>query len=266
MAARDVHLDEGTLVRWLDEELSVEERRDVEAHLEGCEPCRRSRERLAGLTRAFSRWAELAEPVEPPQIGGVEVVLASAGVANRKPGRWRTASGVLATIVRAPAFRAAAVLVLLAGVALAFPPIARWVDERAADPGAEREAAAALEETPPGSVSVSFLPAGDRLAIRVERRQAGGVLRVEPGSGAEVEARVIGGDGGEELTVLPDGLAVRNPDDSSARYAVAIPATVREIEVFVAGRRIWSGSPDRLPVEWTLRVGASASAGEGVER
>lgn len=114
-------------------------------------------------------------------------------------------------------------------------------------------------------MSVSFRPAGDRLVIRVERRQTAGALRVERAFGAEVEARVTGGEGGEELTVLPDGLAVRNPGDSSASYRVAVPATVRVIDLFVAGRRSWSGAPDALPVEWTLQTGRR-TAGEGVER
>lgn len=266
-AGRDVHLDEGTLVRLVDDELSADERRGVEAHLSGCEPCRRERDRIEALSRAFSGWAGWAEPAEPPRLAGVEEILRAADGADADGGRGRrSAGGVVGTILRAPAFRAAAVLVLLAGVALAFPPVSRWVEERVAGPTAGPGEVAPSADVAPGSISVSFRPAGERLTVRVERLPARGSVRIAPGAGPDVEARVIGGEGDEELTVLPDGLAVRIPEGSTADFAIAVPVTVRAIDLFVAGRRVWSGAPDALPMEWTTSAGADAPADEGAER
>lgn len=285
---RDLHVDDGTLVRWLDDELADEERRAVEAHLAGCEACRASRESIATLSGAFRGWAEWAEPAGTPRSPDVEAILRAvdggrAGEAPAPTGPEPTPAGrpafdrsgprrsppgrVVGSILRAPVFRAAAVLVLLAGAALAFVPVTRWVEERVSGPEtADVVVPAAPGEPDPGSMSVSFRPESRRLAIRVERRQAGERLRVEPAAGPEVEARVLGGDGGEELVVLPDGLAVRTPGPSRAEYVVAVPLTLDGIDLFVAGRRVWSGLPDALPMEWTLDPGADAPAGEGADR
>lgn len=233
MRAGNGHLDEGTIVRLLDGEIADGERRVAEAHLADCPACRASRERVAKLSRAFTGWVALADPED-----------------GADPERVPAPRGGRSWISSVPLLRVAAAIALLAGVALALPPALRWARDQSSDtrPGEE-------EALPgPGSVTVSFAPVGDRLAIRVEKPQRGGRIRLRPGEGPNVEARVVGGTGLEELLVLPEGVAVRNLAGSTADYEVEVPATLAGVDLVVAGRVVWAGSPGDLPVERDLSV------------
>jgi hypothetical protein len=50
---------------------------------------------------------------------------------------------------------------------------------------------------------------------------------------------VLGGDGSEELVVLPGGLRILNVATSTASYEIVLPPVVRNIEVRIGGRTVW---------------------------
>ena len=57
-------------------------------------------------------------------------------------------------------------------------------------------------------------------------------------TGTAASARVLGGDGLDELIVLQAGLRVRNRTASTASYELRLPPFLKDIEVRVAGRTV----------------------------
>jgi hypothetical protein len=69
------------------------------------------------------------------------------------------------------------------------------------------------------------------------------------------------GDDDADLLILPDGLGIRNQPFSSADYRIAVPRDIAAIEVEVAGRAEWHGSPEDLS-DSGIRIGLS----DGLDR
>jgi hypothetical protein len=74
------------LIRDLDGEASVNERRAIAEHLPGCLRCRTRIERLQAIT------AGLRAPASSPDPALLTAVLARTGAAPRRPGRWVVAA------------------------------------------------------------------------------------------------------------------------------------------------------------------------------
>jgi hypothetical protein len=90
-------------------------------------------------------------------------------------------------------------------------------------------------------VTATFVPDGDRFAIRVAHRQASGMLRLRPGDGASASARVEGGTGIETLLVVPSGVWILNDPRSTAEYEIVLPSSVNEVEIGIAGEGVDTG-------------------------
>ena len=151
-----------------------------------------------------------------------------------------------------PVWRAAAAIALLAGLALAIAPIRAWMAEWlgvATDPAAESRALVEPiggEATDEG-LRIAFVPEGDRFVVRVAVAQAAGVLTLAATAGDSASAEVAGaGSTAPDLLVLPDGLGIRNDASSTSDYRVAVPSDLTSVEVRIADRVAWSGSPRLL--------------------
>ncbi len=235
------HVEPGALVRRLDGEMDAAERAGVESHLAGCAECRAAEERLTAAAARVTLWLEHADPPARPPADRT-----GEGRTIRLPARpaWRP--------WESPLIRAAAVVVLLAGAAVAVPSALRWLDQRgevAVDEPREPTPDAPRVEGPGDGLSVSFVPAGDRLVVRLAEAQAAGRVRLEPIAGREVHGEVLEGTGAEELIVLPDGLSIRNGSASTASYRIRVPAQIIVLELMVGDRPAWSGSAASLPLE-----------------
>jgi anti-sigma factor RsiW len=224
-----MHVEDGALVRYLDEECDGDEQAAVRGHVEACGAC-------AG------RLAELARRARALRVA-LRAADRPARAAPSAP-RW----GLRA---------AAAVLVLLA-IGGAVRPVRAWVLDRAEalwtalTGGVEPPPLAPVGLVPPVQTAVSFVPAQGTFTIELAGRQAAGVLALEGVPGDTARATVLGGGGAESLVVLPAGLRIVNPPASAARYRIALPARLGPVRVIVGGAAPRLFDPAGPPVEIDL--------------
>lgn len=246
--AAERHLADDELVRQIDDELDPAEVDRVEAHLAGCGRCRAALAELEVLSARFSAALPLADRV--PHVPTVAADRAPA-VAQRRSRAW----------VASPVWRAAAAIALLAGLALAIAPVRAWMAERlglATRPA--EEAPAVMEsggnDSPDDGLRIAFVPEGDRFVVRVSQPQSTGSLTLAAAAGDSASAEIAGDrpsagtvEGASvaaDLLVLPDGLGIRNDASSTADYRVTVPGGLTRVEVRVADRVAWTGSPQLL--------------------
>ncbi len=204
---RDRDITDGDIVRYVDRECSPEEAQNIAAHLARCDTCR---ERVEVLERRLGMLSSL-------------LTEADFTLQERVPRRVRFDT---------PMLRAAAVILVTLGVGLTFTPVRAWVVD-AWTRVVESSAPVASEEfaDAQGYGIVSFAVEGPSLTIEVGTVQAAGVLRVQVGGEGLVSARVEGGDGSEELVVLPGVLRIESNTTSGADYHVIVPAALTRISI-----------------------------------
>lgn len=243
-----MHVADGTLMRWLDQECDAAERVDVARHLEYCDACQ------ARLTATRHR-AEL-----------VSAALRRFDVRTAPPSqrtRW--------------AARAAAAAMFLAAIGATVAPVRAWVVDRVTAiwsgivepsqvPSSTPQASPGLA---PARATVTFSPAGEVFVVEVTARQADGRLIIESGDDETATAIIEGGDGSEQLVVLPNGLRVVNGSGGRASYRVRLPPRVRAVYAVIAGAPpIRFDAPTaRGPRELPLHPGLEGAAeAEGANR
>jgi hypothetical protein len=247
------HATDGDLVRLLDAEAAPSG--ELAVHVAECRECgdrlsqlRRRSERLAAELRATD-----LPPVDPARIRPPldQVSLARLRGRRRAIALWSR-----------PGLRAAAALLLLAGVAAASPAARGWIMERVSR---LRGAAPRMEPTPPrreGGARVGarvwFTPTDDELVIRFETRQAGGTLELVAGDEPRSSAQIVGDASDETLLVLPSELRIRNTSGSVASYRVVLSPSVRHVRVD-AGDSAHGG----MPVDVTPGMRRVISLGRG---
>jgi hypothetical protein len=150
-----------------------------------------------------------------------------------------------------PIWRAAAAIAFVAGLALAIAPVRAWIAGRlgldAGRPVAESTVPGdRAVSADPGSVRVAFVPTGEEFRVLVTAPQDEGALRLVSVPGDTATGEVVGA-ADADLLVLPDGLGIRNDPFSTADYRVGVPRDIARVEVRIAGRVAWSGSPEALP-------------------
>lgn len=208
------HVADGALMRWLDQECDAAERGDVARHLESCDACQ------ARLI-ATRRRAEL-----------VRAALCRFDVRTAPPSqrtRW--------------AARAAAAAMLLAAIGATVAPVRAWVVDRVTaiwsgivEPS--QAPSSTLQASPglaPARATVTFSPAGEVFVVEVTARQAEGRLIIETRVDETVTAIIEGGDGSEQLVVLPTGLRVVNDSGGRASYRIRLPSLVKTVHAVIAG-------------------------------
>lgn len=243
------HLDDGVLVRLLDRERVAW--KDV-AHLESCAWCQARSARVAGRSARFS--AALASGIlheaEPPTDLWARVQAAAA----LEPDAWRAGDGAVldldharrrhprrVTRGRGRSMATAAVMaVLLFAGALTAQPVRDWLAagiERVvsalrgdADGGAEPTAESATT-----ALAVSFVPAVDRIEIRIDERQRAGTVAVVFEDRQDALGEVLTDDNDAALLVLPDGFRVRNDSARTWSYRFRLPATLDGARIVVHG-------------------------------
>jgi hypothetical protein len=247
--APGAHLDDGALLRRLDGELESTEAAEVEAHLAACPRCRAELGAIAAAAGRVSASLRLVDAVSPA---------ADAPRVHRSIA-FRRQSG-------SPIWRAAAAIALVAGLALAIAPVRAWIADRLgfgegrplAESPVSAETPAAADES--SSVRVAFVPTGDRFRILLAAPQAEGAIHLAAAPGDTASGEIVGSDDAD-LLILPDGLGIRNQPFSSADYRIAVPRDIAAIEVEVAGRAEWHGSPEDLS-DSGIRIGLS----DGLDR
>jgi anti-sigma factor RsiW len=228
------HLEEHELVQRMDGELDRAEADRLDAHLAACDRCSQALTELEALSRRFSTSVAL---LDPPASRGPRVMRSPAEAST-----W----------IASPVWRVAAAVALLAGLAFAIAPIRAWMAERlglATDPAAESPAVVEPTEGEPADegLRIAFVPEGDRFVVRVAVAQAAGALTLAATPGDSASAEIAGsGPVAADLLVLPDGLGIRNDASSTADYRVNVPSGLTRVEVRIADRVAWSGSPRLL--------------------
>lgn len=227
------HLDTEQVQRMLHGELAAEDVASVHAHLAACAACR---QRVAEADAEEAAVHALLRHVDhaPPAVDAAAVV---ATARRRRPARLRWAAGIVLALGAA-------------GAVYAVPgsPL-RGLVEAVRDRVGER-ASPATVETParqPGpDVAGIAVPAGERLVIAFTAPQQEGRATVSLTDAAEVVIRARSGTA--TFTSGVDRLVIDN-EGSTASFDIEIPRGAPQVEILVAGRRVFVKEGSRITAE-----------------
>ena len=224
------HVDDGDVIRLRDGECSFSEERALRNHIRTCSMCKENADRIDSLADGF---VAMVESIGCPK----SVRLHGRGLAERAASRLYATTPVPWHGRRA--VRVAAVVAAVCALALTAAParalvLAGWQAIKTLWVGAP---AAEHEAQQPTSL-VSFVPQGEEFLIDFVRTQSLGSVSIAIDTSTSASARVVGGDGLDELIVLQAGLRVRNRTVSSASYELRLPSFLKDIEVRVEGRTV----------------------------
>jgi anti-sigma factor RsiW len=224
--AEDGHADDGALLRLIDGEAD-DDRARLDRHVADCAACAARLLALRAQSSALSAalGTEL-EPVPPTLTWG-----AVRRAAGRRAARQRW--------FERPAWRAAAaVLVVVAGAAVAAPAVHHWTRARV-----EREwnaGAAVRAAARPTMMSVGGL-APRELAVEFAVRPRAGTLEIVADTGTSFAMEVRGAESDNaQLNLLPGRLVVLDTRTSVAAYRLRVPRSLRTLTVTIAGRLVVS--------------------------
>jgi hypothetical protein len=234
-----MHLTEGVLQAYLDDELAGAERVEVEAHVAACSACSVE---LAELERASSVLAAALGSLPEP---GVVLLETRAGVARRsREAVARPAAGFGWALGRA----ALLVLGLAAAASAAIPgsPVRRWIVEFFEAPPTLPPAVEPVVVEPPAAEPP---PPAPRVAAEVSVAPAEGEVRVVLGELSreshvrlrltdEERASVLayGAAGAARFTTGPGRIDVRGPVAADGELLVLLPRGAARAALVVNGR------------------------------
>ena len=233
-----MHLDDERLQRFLHRELDADDRRAAGDHLSSCADCR---ERLFALERDQKEVYRLLQRADspPPSITAMDVM---AQGRSSQGGRTRWAAGILL-----------AVAVIGGAYAIPGSPLKAWVrTARERFRGGEHPARP-VEPRMPLMAGIA-VPPGQRLIILFERAHPQSRAHITIGDWTDV--RVRGPSGGATFGSEADTLRIGNRD-STGTFEIEIPYDARQVEIRVAGRRIFAKDSGRI-------VAPGAGEGKGV--
>jgi hypothetical protein len=223
------HIENGELIRLLDGECPPEEEARMRRHLQHCEECRRGAAELEQLSDRFRLALQHGDAAE--------------GVAHApaRARRWP----------RRRLLQAAAIFLV---VAVAASPARGWLVEGwhairslfVEAPAPEGPVGAPGIDVGETTAVVTFATVGAEFRLDVLSTQHRGTVTIATDSVESASARVLGGDGSEELVVFPGGLRILNAPTSAASYEVLLPPTVSDIEIRIAGRTVWTANAAAL--------------------
>lgn len=135
---------------------------------------------------------------------------------------------------------AAAMAVLLFAGALTAQPVRQWLAagiERVVSAlrGDADGGATPTTESATTAVAVSFVPAVDRIEIRIDEMQRMGTVAVIFEDRQDALGEVLTDDSDAALLVLPDGFRVRNDSARTWSYRFRLPATLDGARLVVHG-------------------------------
>jgi hypothetical protein len=248
--AKGPHANDGELLALLDEQ-PMEQRVGLEAHVAHCEGCAN---RLDRLRAASGRVASAVASMDTPPLDVTRMQRRLATV--RPPRSAATNAGF--------AWRAAAVVVLAAGVAAA-SPLRGWVVRHLQTPVPSTRVLPPSQPATPSPSPVAnsaagavvwFTAQGNDLVIRFDAIPAGGTLDLTQSSDRQASAQIADGGNGESFLILPSELRVRNTAGSTADYRVTVPADVHTVRL-IAGTASRSIDVTRGSSE-KIRLGGSS--------
>lgn len=219
------HPDRESLRRFIDGELTGDDRRATAAHIEHCSECA---DTLADLQREDAWVGSLLSTLDVPQRVG----------ASRFPRRTRMPTWL----------RRAAVLFLLlsvAGAAWALPasPLRRWLDGT----GVEASDASTLNETannapaPRGGIEI---PVDGAVQIAFMQRQSQGAIRVILSDSTGIVLTILGDDAGIDSRSVHS--VVIDNRGSSADYAIRVPHGAANVVIQVADSVVFRKTAEQV--------------------
>lgn len=219
------HVTDGDLIGILDGEPDAAR---AGAHVDTCAACTA---RLALLHQRSARFGDVLRRVEYPMVDRTRFLPGTAAVERAHMRARRRA------VWSRPGIRAAAGVLLLAGVGAA-SPARGWILDRVTGRRVEPASRAPLvtgrtrARAPDGAGSiVRFVPDSDELVVRFDVRPMAGSLTIATGDDLRSSAQIISGARGEAFLVLPSELRIRNASGSLADYQVTLSPTVRRLRV-----------------------------------
>jgi hypothetical protein len=229
------HIEDGDIIRLLDGECGQDEKRSIREHLQDCAQCQHEADELERLSRGFGLLLQRADVMPAPSEATTRRGEKPAVGLMLAP-RW----------TRTRVLKAAAVVALVI-TAIGVSPARAWlVDGWQAIRSLFTEGSAEPKQPPPPSETatapavVTFTPRGPAFTIDVSSAQISGTVSLAMDSGPSASARVLGGDGSEELVVHRGGLHIVNAPTSSARYEIVVPQSISTLELIIAGRTVLS--------------------------
>lgn len=225
----DDHASDGDLVALLDGEPLV--RADVETHVDSCAACSA---RLARLQQRSTRFRDLVSTIEVPPAERARRLADLQTIARPTEPTARR------SIWSRPGMRAAAAILLLAGLAMA-SPARGWILERVIGRHTEVATQPRVKLTPRSGGAIEQRPASivrfpsesKELLITFDVRPAGGTLTIVAGQENRASAQIVARSRGEAFLLLPGELRVRNTPESAAEYEVTVGPTVERVRVQV---------------------------------
>jgi len=239
------HIDDGELVRYLDNELELAAVAQVRNHLAVCSECQVRLDELRARAESFHQ-AMASIDLPPTATPTVNDVVASTRSLPRSPTvSWR--------------WRIAAMIAVVIGITLSVTPARAWLLETI---GSIRTVFQPTVQTPaPPAVvpvtgsSVSFVVSDSVLFVEFAVRPRIGTLSLQRGtSETQVIAAMQGGAGDDELVVFSDGVRVVNTIESASDYVVTLPIATVLVEVRVAGAVVARHRPDTSGAVWSLEL------------
>ena len=249
-ATRDVHLDDGALIRRLDGEISGDERSLNNRHLESCAHCATRLETLRALSDVVSQQLAAADRATYDHKSGLPV--AHGNRPRRRHFSWRRAAAI------------AALIPLTA--TLTITPVRAWLVHQSRSLLALVGIASQQTEdarTPQPESSVFFsLNGSTSFSIWVEREQTSGNVSVITAKTDMVSATIMGGAASEVFVIEPGKLTIANDGCSTASYRIEVPASLAEITIEIGDGSVMPLEPRSLEqgLEIPLR-GAGGSEG-----
>jgi hypothetical protein len=226
------HPADGDILRSHDGECSETERLDIATHIAECPVCTETSRLFQTTTKQLHA---ALEDIPVPQVPyAKERFLAAA-----KHSRSRGPFGWMAE-QRTPLLRAAVILLSLLVVSMWAPPVRAWflrllnvAPAETVEPTEDTQRVTTGD--PATSSTVSFVPTAAVFTIDVATAQPTGNLTIYVVESATASARITGRSPGDALLVTEAGIRIQNSSESSAEYAVMVPATVSAVTVQIAG-------------------------------
>jgi hypothetical protein len=236
-------------------DLTPRRRARTASHLAGCSRCRElaawceavqsAARNAAGIPVPEGAWERIASRLH---AGEAVLLPASDDAFSTAPRPWHRRAWV----------RAAAVLLLFAGVASATvpgSPFRTWFagsapeaapsgGEPTAPGGGERASALAVEEVPEAALLVP--PVAGAVAITIERPDPSLRIRVRLSEGEEVEVQARGGAADARFRTAPGRLAIA--EAGAGEVVLALPRTVGRVTLQVDGSSYLTAERGQLRV------------------
>lgn len=220
------HIPDAALLARAEGELTLG--REAQEHLASCAECRARGE---SLRKSAMRVAALIDPVEPPDaaVARVRAAMHDALAGRRVPRRHSRAR------VHSPLAWAAAAAVVVSVGALAAPAVRRLVSPAPSEAPrpAPRPGATGASRDDAAENRVAFAVQGSVLRVRFSSVPAPGSVSLAATYWDHAMLITRGGD--VEALLLPGELQVVNTVAPRARFEIAVPVTVRHVEVRAGG-------------------------------